>query len=153
MRKPIIALAAGLMALSGLASGALAQPAIPAPAIPAYVAAAVADPSRSEMMRVRDNARKPGELLAFSGVKPGDKVGDLIPGGGYFTGLFSLVVGPKGHVYSIWPTEYVKVDAEETKGITSGMTDPRFANVTILIEPAATFPAPESLDMVWTPQN
>lgn len=148
MRKPIIALAAGLMALSGLATGALAQP-----AVPAYVAAAVADPSRSEMQRARDSARKPAELLAFSGVKPGDKVGDLIPGGGYFTGLFSLVVGSKGHVYSIWPKEYVKEDAEETKGITSGMTDPRFANVTILIEPAAAFAAPESLDMVWTSQN
>jgi len=145
VRQPILALALSLAALSG--------PALAQPAIPAYVAAAVADPSRSEMMRVRDPVRKPAELLAFSGVKPGDRVGDLIPGGGYFTGLFSLVVGPKGHVYSIWPAEYAKEDAEETKGITSGMTDPRFSNVTILIEPAAAFAAPESLDMVWTSQN
>jgi len=29
-------------------------------------------------------------------VKPGQKVADLIPGGGYFTRLFSRVVGPKG---------------------------------------------------------
>jgi predicted methyltransferase len=148
VRKPIIALAIGLVALSGLATGVAAQP-----AIPAYVKAAVADPGRSEMMRSRDAARKPAALLAFSGIKPGDKVGDLIPGGGYFTGLFSLVVGPAGHVYSIWPKEYAKEDAEETKGLRNGMTDPRFANVTILIQPAAAFAAPESLDLVWTSQN
>ena len=145
MRKPIIALVLGLMAVSA-AAGARS-------ATPAYIKAAVDDPGRSEMMRARDPARKPAALLAFSGVKPGDRVGDLIPGGGYFTGLFSLVVGPKGHVYSIWPEEYVKVDDDETKGLKSGMTDPRFANVTILIEPAAAFAAPESLDMVWTSQN
>jgi predicted methyltransferase len=63
------------------------------------------------------------------------------------------VVGPKGHVYSIWPEEYAKEDAEETKGLRSGAPDPRFGNVTILIEPAAAFTAPESLDVVFTSQN
>ncbi|HEX4181954.1 MAG TPA: methyltransferase [Caulobacteraceae bacterium] len=147
MRNPIIALAAGALVLGAWAGQASAL------AIPSYVKAAVNDPSRSEMMRARDADRKPTEVLAFSGIKPGDKVGDLIPGGGYFTGLFSLVVGPQGHIYSIWPTEYMKVDLEETKGLVSGMTDPRFSNVTILIEPAAKFAAPESLDLVWTSQN
>ena len=144
MRTSIIALATGLL----LACGSAAQA-----AVPPYVAAAVANPSRSEMMRARDAARKPAAVLAFSGIKPGDKVGDLIPGGGYFTGLFSLVVGPSGHVYSIWPAEYAKEDAEETKGVVSGATDPRWSNVTTLIEPAASFAAPESLDLVFTSQN
>jgi predicted methyltransferase len=144
MRRSILALAASLI----LAGAVSAQT-----AVPAYVAAAIANPGRSEMVRARDAARKPAEILAFSGIKPGDKVGDLIPGGGYFTGLFSLVVGPQGHVYSIWPTEYAKEDAEETKGLVSGMTDPRFSNVTVLIEPAAAFAAPESLDLVFTSQN
>ena len=148
MRQSIIALAIGLTALSGLAARAATMP-----TIPPYVVAAVADPSRSEMMKSRDAARKPAPLLAFSGIKPGDRVGDLIPGGGYFTGLFSLIVGPKGHVYSIWPSEYAKVDAEEVAHIKSGSKDPRFPNVTILIQPAAAFAAPESLDLVWTSQN
>jgi predicted methyltransferase len=148
LRQSIIALAAGLTVLAGGSASAAMQS-----AVPAYITAAVADPGRSEMVRARDAARKPAELLAFSGIKPGDKVGDLIPGSGYFTGLFSLVVGPKGHVYSIWPQEYVKVDAEEIHDVESGSTDPRFANVTILIEPAARFAAPESLDLVWTSQN
>ena len=148
MRQSIIALAIGLTALGGLAARAAT-----APTIPPYVVAAVADPSRSEMVRSRDAARKPAPLLAFSGIKPGDRVGDLIPGGGYFTGLFSLIVGPKGHVYSIWPAEYAKVDAEEISHVKSGSKDPRFPNVTILIQPAAAFAAPESLDLVWTSQN
>src|ERR1700679_3794397 len=108
MRKPIIALVLGLMAVSAAASAQSAAP--------AYIKAAVNDPGRSEMMRARDAARKPAALLAFSGIKPGDRVGDLIPGGSYFTGLFSLVVGPKGHVYSICPEEHVKVDDDTPKG-------------------------------------
>ena len=36
----------------------------------------------------------------FAGIKPGDTVVDLIPGGGYFTRIFSKVVGPTGHVYA-----------------------------------------------------
>jgi predicted methyltransferase len=144
MRPMFLALAASLL----IAGTGAAQA-----AVPAYVKAAVANPGRSEMQRARDSARKPAAVLAFSGIKPGDKVGDLIPGGGYFTGLFSLIVGPKGHVYSIWPQEYVKVDADEIHDVKSGSKDPRFPNVTILIEPAADFAAPESLDLVFTSQN
>jgi predicted methyltransferase len=144
LRTSLIAIAA-----AGLIAGASAASA----AVPSYISAAVANPSRSEMMRARDATRKPAEVLAFAGIKPGDKVGDLIPGGGYFTGLFSLVVGPGGHVYSIWPQEYVKEDAEETKGVVSGAVDPRWSNVTTLIEPAAKFAAPETLDVVFTAQN
>jgi predicted methyltransferase len=144
LRSSMIALATGLLLSCAAAAHA---------AVPSYITAAVADPGRSEMMRARDATRKPAEVLAFSGIKPGDKVGDLIPGGGYFTGLFSRVVGPQGHVYSIWPQEYVKEDAEETKGVVSGATDPRWSNVTTLIEPAAKFAAPESLDLVFTSQN
>ena len=33
------------------------------------------------------------EILAFAGVQTGAKVMDLIPGGGYWTGLFSASVG------------------------------------------------------------
>src|SRR3569833_3970988 len=70
---------------------------------PIAVAAAVANPARPEDDRQHDVDRKPAESVAFAGVKPGDKVVDLIPGKGYFTRLFSLVVGPKGHVYAVPP--------------------------------------------------
>ena len=72
--------------------------------IPDYVAAAVADTHRPDADTKRDASRKPAEVLAFSGVKPGDKVFELLPGGGYFTRLFSKAVGPGGHVYAVAPT-------------------------------------------------
>ena len=78
-----------------------------APALPANITAAVADKGR-DADRDADARRHPAELIAFSGAKAGDKVVDLIPGSGYFTKIFSKVVGPKGHVYMIWPTEYAK---------------------------------------------
>jgi predicted methyltransferase len=98
-------LALGLAAAAGAAS------------IKPYIAAAVADPGRGDQKEV-DARRHPAEVIAFSGVKPGDKVVDLIPGSGYFSKIFSKAVGPKGKVYMIWPNEYAKEaqpDPEENK--------------------------------------
>ena len=52
--------------------------------VPAYVVKAVADPARGDDAK-NDARRKVAELVAFSGVKPGDSVLELIPGSGYFT--------------------------------------------------------------------
>ena len=60
--------------------------------IPAYITAAVADPNRPDTDTKRDADRKPADCVAFAGIKPGDKVADLIPGRGYFTRIFSKVV-------------------------------------------------------------
>jgi len=72
------------------AAPALAQSVSPA------IKAAVADPGRPATDTVRDADRKPAESVAFSGIKPGDKVADFLPGGGYFTRIFSKAVGPNG---------------------------------------------------------
>jgi predicted methyltransferase len=69
--------------------------------IPSYIAAAVADVSRPDIDRQRDSDRKPAEVIAFAGIKPGDKIADFIPGKGYFTNIFCNVVGDAGHVYAI----------------------------------------------------
>ena len=68
---------------------------------PAYIEAAVADPSRSDADRQHDAHRKPAEIIAFAGIKPGDKVADFMPGAGYFTRILCKVVGDAGHVYAI----------------------------------------------------
>ena len=65
------------------------------------IAKAVSDPARPKDHRSLDPLRKPGETLAFSGVRPGMIVGEFYPGGGYFTRMLSDVVGPTGHVYGI----------------------------------------------------
>ena len=50
---------------------------------------ALADPARKDQRDAADARRKPGPLIALAGVKPGDKVLDLIPGSGYWTRIFS----------------------------------------------------------------
>jgi predicted methyltransferase len=65
------------------------------PAIQAIVAAA----DRSDDDRKLDPQRHPGELLAFFGVAPGQKVAELMAGGGYTAELLARAVGPTGVVY------------------------------------------------------
>ena len=77
--------------------------AIPASAAPSKaVTAAVADSGRPEADTKRDAGRKPAELVAFAGIHDGQKVVDLLPGGGYFTRIFAKTVGPKGFVYAYY---------------------------------------------------
>ncbi len=57
---------------------------------------ALSDPRRpAEQVRL-DATRKPGPLLVFAGLKPGDRVVDFMPGNAYFTRIMSAIVGPKG---------------------------------------------------------
>src|SRR4051812_27662905 len=60
-----------------------AVPVIAAPS--AAIVAAVADAGRPDADKSADAERKPAEMLDFAGVKAGDKVAELAPGGGYFT--------------------------------------------------------------------
>jgi len=72
--------------------------------VPAYIETALADPSRPDTDLQRDANRKPAEVIAFASIKPGDKVADFMPDGGYFTRIFCKVVGDAGHVYVIGVT-------------------------------------------------
>jgi predicted methyltransferase len=145
MRQPLAAAAAAALL-------ALAVPVAAKDAVPAYVSAAVNDPSRGDELKLDAN-RKPLEVVAFTGVKPGAKVADLIPGHGYWSLIFSRIVGPKGHVYLIWPAEYAKEAGSEVTATQTWAKEPKYANVTILDQPAAAFAAPEKLDVVFTAQN
>src|ERR1700712_34587 len=63
------------------------------------------------------DARRHGpEIAAFIGLKAGDKVIDLIPGGGYWTRTFARIVGPSGHVYGIWAKPYAQEAATDVRG-------------------------------------
>ena len=53
---------------------------------------------RSEEDRARDAVRKPVETLKFFKIKPGDSVFEIEAGGGYFTEIYSIAVGPNGAV-------------------------------------------------------
>jgi len=74
-----------------------------APSYMSLYSDAVADPRRPAEEVERDPLRHPAEILAFAQVAPGDKVADIRPGAGYFSRLFSDVVGPTGRVYAFVP--------------------------------------------------
>ncbi|WP_295685976.1 hypothetical protein [uncultured Nevskia sp.] len=149
-------------------------------AIPAYVVAAVADPSRPDSDRQRDADRKPAEVIAFAGIKPGDKLADLMPGRGYYTRIFCKLVGDGGHVYAIAvpfkrsgplpadkPAEAVV--GEPCGNVTATSLQPRMVPAPELWSssddpggvyeywaksPAAeNFTAAEPLDVIWTSEN
>jgi len=133
-----------------------AQHAVSAAAPSAPIAAAVADPARPLADRERDANRKPAETLAFSGVKPGDQVGELLPGGGYFTRLLSKTVGPEGKVYVFVPTRPANASPDFpdlVARIQPVVTDPEYANVSTVVAPLSKVSFPVPLDLVWTSQN
>jgi predicted methyltransferase len=138
-----------LAACLAVSLGAVAAAA--APALPANIAAAVADKGR-DADRDADARRHPGEVIAFSGVKAGDKVVDLIPGSGYFTRIFSKVVGPRGHVYMIWPNEYAK-EAQPDPVKNEALAKTGYPNTSVILQPGAAFATPEPVDLVFTVQN
>lgn len=57
--------------------------------------------------RQYDEARKPGELLAFAQIDKGEVVGDYIMGSGYMTRLLAMAVGADGKVYAFQPEEFI----------------------------------------------
>jgi predicted methyltransferase len=143
-----------LVALAGVAN-ASPHPAVPTqPAVPAYVTVAVTDSARPPQQVELDPLRKPAEVIAFSGLKPGDRIADFMSGNAYFTRIFSRVVGPTGHVYAFLPEqELANCSADETAGTKALEYDERYRNVTVVVDLADRFAVPESLDMVWTAQN
>jgi len=118
---------------------------------PAYVTAAIADKNRPDTDTARDADRKPADMVAFAGIKPGMHVVDFIPGRGYFTRIFAGVVGAKGWVYGFFPTQLDEVLAKNKVSVPAAL--PGYANVSYVHANAETFPIPEKVDVVWTSQN
>lgn len=116
---------------------------------PAYVASAVADATRPKADTDTDALRDPADTLAFAGVKPGMAVGELFPGGGYFTRMLSDVVGPKGEVFGLenagWK-DAVTADQQLLAG-------PGLKNVSLDVEAFGQFKLPQPIDLFWITQN
>lgn len=143
-RSPLSAAVAALMIL---ASAGVSAADSPGPA----VTAAVADAGRPEADRARDADRRPADVIAFAGIAPGYKVAEIAPGGGYFTRIFSTLVGETGAVYALLPPRPANAPAPEgpPRGANALISDPQYANVKLAsIEPASTLPEP--VDLVWT---
>jgi len=124
--------------------------------VPAFLAAAIADPNRPAADVARDADRKPAETLMFTGLAPGQKVAELLPGSGYFTRIMSKAVGPSGHIYALVPAPRPDAPpnspdfAARVKAIAA---DPAYSNVSVIVEPFGELKTPERVDLVWTSQN
>jgi len=122
--------------------------------IPAPVAAAVADSARPAADTARDAERKPAQTLAFVGIKPGAQIAELLPGGGYFTRMLSVLTGPSGHVYALSPPPRPGAP-ERVPAITVLAADPHYVNVTpmTLSTSAQALGLSGPVDVVWTSDN
>ena len=138
---------AAIIALT-LAGGAVAQVAPVPPRVPAGITAALADPARADQQG-DDQRRQAAAVIAFSGAKPGDVVIDYLPGQGYWTRIFSGVVGPRGRVYALWPA------AAATRAATplAALRGRGLANVTAEVQATNLPTAPTPVDVFWTVQN
>jgi predicted methyltransferase len=147
-----LTLSAGLCALLFANASLIGVNAHAASSVADLIRLAVADPARPESDRNRDAARKPVESLLFSGVKPGDAVADFDASGGYFTRLFADVVGSRGHVYAIEPTEIQEYIAKPTAELQAYAAIHR--NITVSAKAALeSFNFPRKLDLFWIAQN
>jgi predicted methyltransferase len=66
----------------------------------AQIATLVASPDRSAADRRNDERRKPEQMLAFIGVRPGMVALDVSAAGGYTSELLARAVGPTGRVFA-----------------------------------------------------
>jgi predicted methyltransferase len=124
--------------------------------IPKAISAAVDDPARPEADRKADVDRKPAESVAFAGVKPGEKVVDLLPGRGYFTRIFSVVVGPKGHVYAVPPPRRPNApegSPDPSAAVQAIADDAHYKNVSVIVARITDLKLPEPVDLIWTSRN
>ncbi|HWG75403.1 MAG TPA: hypothetical protein VN660_01250 [Steroidobacteraceae bacterium] len=127
---------------------------------PAYIHSAVDDTTRPEADRKRDADRHPGAVLTFAGIKPGMKVLELMPSGGYYTRLLCRVVGDSGHVYGV---NFKFHMPPRPAGAAAGPPRARAArpapaplgcsNVDDTSQDASAVNLPSDVDVVWTTEN
>ncbi len=144
----------GAIAAAAVSAVLIAPVTHAADAVPAYIQSAVADTSRPTADRDRDANRKPGEVIAFAGIKAGDKIGELMPGGGYFTRILSKTVGAKGVVYTLSPAPPPAAANAPARPnpIAAIAAEPGYQNVKVGVLDTSV-KLSEPVDLVWTSLN
>lgn len=98
------------------------------------IAAAIANPARSDRDRGRDTRDRPETVLKLAGFGPGMAIADIFGGGGYYSEILSSLVGPQGRVVLINNPPY---DAYAKKALDARLAGGRLANVDYRIVPNA----------------
>ncbi|WP_168204300.1 class I SAM-dependent methyltransferase [Aliikangiella coralliicola] len=120
--------------------------------VPVEIKHAVASKERAQSDKSRDQHRKPAEILALAGLKPGMKVVDLLSGGGYYTDIISRVVGDKGQVIAhnapYVVNRFANFFNDQEKGWPAKFRSPQWKkNVVKSIEELDTINLPVQLDV------
>jgi predicted methyltransferase len=116
--------------------------------VPEAIRDAIAAQDRSEKDRALDAGRKPGEVLAFFKIAPGQRIAELFAATGYTTELMARVIGDSGKVYAQNTKEILDRFAREP--LTERLAKPVMKN-TVSIEQPADKPFPpdaKNLDAV-----
>ena len=113
----------------------------------ATASAAAPEPAQSAAPSI-DPAWKVPEVIAFIGVKAGDKVADVVAG--RLTASLAEAVGPTGTVYALETAEIVKAHPEVMGKMKATAT--QFPNIIISADPVTSV-LPSGLDAVFIRQN
>lgn len=146
IRGSLLTLVLASSLLAAPAAFAQTSPAAGAPTAPAAPITAERPPADL----ARDVNRKPQEVLAFAGVKPGMRVAELAPGGGYYTRLLSAAVGPQGKVYVVASPRQAQRPGglDALNGLAAVLP-----NIVVVTSEYTALTLPEPVDMVWTTEN
>jgi len=121
--------------------GAAAKP--PGALSAEQAAAIVASPDRSAADRNNDERRKPAQMLAFIGVRPGMTALDLVAGGGYTSELLARAVGSSGRVYAQVPPRVApppmpgaaSAPPQMSPNLARRAADPSLPQLSVVVEP------------------
>ena len=149
----LLATIAAVTLLHGCGKAEAPKAVEPAPVVhstaEAAIAAAVADTTRLGDARLRDELRKPTEILTFAGIQPGQTIVELQPGGGYDTALLSRVVGSHGKIYAVDCERLFEYRPNLRESFASFIAaDPR-ANVEYSSQRFDALELPMNVDVFW----
>ncbi len=110
---------------------------------PPGIVPAVAMTDRPAEQRALDDSRKPVEVLRFLGLKRGDRVLDVMTGGGYYAEIIGNAIGSKGTVIAEEPPVF---SDDKARAAHAALTA-RVPNVAFVeVMPAALDLKPNSVD-------
>lgn len=117
----------------------------PAMDVPGPIRGAIADDDRTDEDRKLDAGRKPGEVLAFFKVAPGQKIGELFAGPGYTTELLARTLGENGKLWAQNTKEML--DKFARAPLTKRLAKPALKNTTMVEQPTETPFPPDVKDL------
>lgn len=131
---------------------AIACTSVAAQAVEQYVYTAMRAQVRQADKAI-DPMRHGAEITSFAGIKPGQTVVDFIPGEGYWTRIFSGVVGAKGRVIDVWPAAMVASGAKAEGAMKALVSEQRMSNVSAVPADLKAIELPAPVDVFFTSQN